>query len=173
MTILVIVACGCAVFIFRDQILVWYAKTVFAVHGETRDERLVNNLADDLRGKPILGQMQQWSTETMKRFDSRTIASSQYSPNWPGKAVVIASNEVPDFIKNYKPNDQPEVAIGVSTNSLAECVIIDWYFYGIIIGTTNREQSYLGIYDYGNRLFDPTWSVYVQPGVHAIWFDVK
>ena len=55
------------------------------------------------------------------------MATNQYSPNWLIHAVVIASNDAPNFIRNVRPNEELEIAIGVSTNSQAECVIIDWY----------------------------------------------
>lgn len=144
------------------------------IHGETGAQQTVSDLADDLRSKPLVDQMQQWSLEAMSRFDSGKIATNQNGPNWPIHAIVIAPQEVPDFVKNYRANEQPEVAVGISTNSRAECIIIDWYLYGIVIGPTNQDQTFFNLYDdLANKPIEPLHSVRVRPGVFAFWFDSK
>jgi hypothetical protein len=177
MIILIIIACvGVSLVLSNPSFLKHSAPghVIRWIHGETGAQQTVSDLADDLRSKPLVDQMQQWSLEVMNRFDSGKIATNQNSPNWPIHAVVIAPHEVPDFVKSYRANEQPEVAVGISTNSHAECVIIDWYLYGIVIGPTNRGQTFFDLYDdLANKPIEPLHSVYVKPGVFAIWFDSK
>lgn len=148
-----------------------FGHIIRRIQGETGAQQIVNDLAEDLRGKPLINQIQQWSLDTMDRVDSRKIILSHNRPNWPVRAVVVVSNEVPNFIKNYRPSE-PEVAVAISTNTNAECVIIDWYEYGIIVGRTNQEGPFFNIYDelYNGRI-KPLYSVRVQPGVFVIWLD--
>ena len=142
--------------------------------GETGAQQIVNDLAENYGDKAILGPLQAWSLETMARFDSGKIATNGFGPNWPVNAIVISSNEIPAFVKQLIPNNEPEVAVAISTNSHAECVIIDWYLYGLVIGPARQDRSFFPLYDdIANRPIIPLYDACISPGAFAIWYDAK
>lgn len=135
------------------------------LQGESGVTQAVSDLADDVRQTPFLNKLQNWSMETLSNYNSgNNVADRTITPNLPLRNVVVSPSVVPQFLRN-KWQDQPEVALYLSTNRLAESVVLDWYNYGLVIGPTNYSMK--------NFELAPYYIVTVSPGVFAMWFASK
>jgi hypothetical protein len=142
--------------------------------GQPIPQQMVNDLSDDLRYEPLANDIQKWSLETMNRFSAGNLRTNQNGPNWPIHAVVVAPTEIPEFINHINQYETPEVAVGLTINSKPECIIIDWYTYGLVVGPTNTGRSLYPLYDdLANEPIKPVYCKNVRPGFFVIWFDNK
>ena len=138
--------------------------------GEGGLTQTMNDLADDIRVKPELAQLQPWGVETLRRFQEGKVQTNGrplfYWDESP--AVKLARQEKPEFIKhqwgeiNEDGEEEPEIFIVYNTNKQPEAVVIGWYMYGIQIGPPEYRLSYTscwyapyvqakpGVYVYGN-----------------------
>lgn len=110
----------------------------------------LNDLAADIRNVRSMSQLQSWSMETLRRYQSGTLQTNG-RPRfyWDDDAVVkLARQERPEFItqqwgeKDEYGQEEPEIFIVFSTNRQPEAVMIGWYSYGIRIGTPEYRMPY-------------------------------
>ena len=110
--------------------------------GETVLQQRAGNLADDLRQKPSLAQLQRWAQATMTRFRAGALRGETGSHfYWTLDAFALAPVETPAFIKdiwgrtNRDGLVSPLISI-VLTNGQPHYVVIawDWGSWGVLVG---------------------------------------
>lgn len=140
------------------------------LHGEAGALQKVNDMTSELKGSAFVQQLQDWSIESINRFNLGEISTNKDDPDWPIHAVVLSQSEVPDFLRK-KWNTPPQVSMCLSTNGRAQSVVVDWYLYGIVIGPSNSDKPFYDLLY--NKPIEPLYKSCVQPGVYVIWFDTK
>lgn len=134
--------------------------------GEGGCVQIVNDLNEDIRTRPELGQIQDWGVRTLAKFRSGEIQTNGQASYWsPGK-VRLADEEMPDFVKQWAKTHRyerlPELSIVATTNGEAECIAICWYEYGIVVGPPEYRLS-----------FWSRFNTQIKPGVFAYHFCSK
>ena len=106
-------------------------------------------LAKDIRNSPEFArELQPWATSTMDRFRSgHVLLNTNVGTDWPTDRVMLASEEMPDFIKkewgytNSFGEVYPIIKI-LSKNGQPAYVVLDWLEWGVAIGPTNYSVPF-------------------------------
>ena len=145
----------------------WAGHLVRRLHGETGPQQTVNDLGEDVRHTP---QLQQWSVDMLSRFRAGKVKINGKSESLPDfiPNVRLSREERPKFIKqlwgetNSWGDEDPEILVLLSTNGQPDCIAVNWYDYGVGVGSTNYVLS-----------FTPNLSIRVKPGIYAYSFNFK
>ena len=113
------------------------------------------DLADDVRQKPGLSGLQQWSTQVLARYRSGTLATNGAASYWSVGTAKLAASEIPDFLTRAW-SEQPEVSVRLSEIGQPKCVVIGWYLCGLAVGPPEYGLS-----------FQPWCTNQAKPGIYA------
>jgi hypothetical protein len=112
--------------------------------GEYGAKQTIDDLADDIRTKSDMTQLQPWAVNTLLRFQMGQVRTNGNEGNyWYGSGIRLAAEERPEFIKkewgetNDFGEEYPEIYIFDSTNGKPESVGIMWGLDGVVVGDTN------------------------------------
>ena len=115
----------------------------------------VDDLVKDVQDNPSLAQLQEWSEQTLARYRAGQLATNGQSILAGPFAIRLASDEVPDWLRNAWVR-KPEVSIQMDITMNPECVHMAWYLTGIMVGPSNYVLT-----------SNPDYVVQIKPGMYC------
>jgi hypothetical protein len=94
--------------------------------------------ARDILLNPESASLRDWSAELVRRYERGGLRVGKYDDGPTG--VAIPYQEVPGWLK------APHAYIHKDPFGRPECVVLDWYHYGLVIGSTNQPTTFRAWY---------------------------
>ncbi|MGZ4973956.1 MAG: hypothetical protein ACXWDN_14440, partial [Limisphaerales bacterium] len=113
----------------------------FIVTQQPLGRQIPNDLADDVRDKRRLASLQDWSVQTLARYQAGQVATNGKAAYWSKGTVRLASSEVPSWLSGAWSGKSPEVSVRLSEAGEPECITIGWYLNGLLVGPTNYRAT--------------------------------
>jgi hypothetical protein len=98
----------------------------------------VNHLADLVVTSPDLGRIKPWSIEVLERYSNGQLRLVRDSK------VELDYREIPDWLAAAFRSAglrSPQVYVHLGATGKPEGVMLDWYKYGLLVGTTNSTAT--------------------------------
>ena len=134
----------------------WFGHMIRFTAGASGAVQAAEDLADDVRSKPELANLQEWSTQVLARYSSGRLFTNGVASPWAEGTIKLAPLEIPESIRNAWLVPPAEVTVRLSGTGQPECVVIAWAQSGIVVGPSGYKLS-----------FNPPTSVQVKSGVYA------
>lgn len=139
-------------------------RMVRTLKGESYQMQMANDLADDIRSKPEMAQLQSWCLSAMASFRENKLKSTNRSGlYWTHEAVTLDPGEMPDFIRNTWARTNfgmvwPRMEIVCATNRSPEYVVLEWLGYGVAVGAKDYQLT-----------FSPRGTNEIAPGIYTYY----
>jgi hypothetical protein len=114
------------------------------------------DLITDLKTHPPLAGLQSWCVETMRHYDDNP-SGEDFHKNHDG--IEVKAPAIPAWLREAWPRP-PRIWIRERSPGRAECVVLNWSSYGLLIGPTNYITSPVSGY---------TYSTNAPPGIYGFY----